>query len=153
VRFKKTGATGLRHLVGPIFGDCRASCQYFAKVLVVAVLFQEWENIKYDAAEPNFRRALELFRSSEPPNQEGIAGTLNSIGALYFTKGDAAAAERTCREALATARDTGQVSQSQLAIILINLGIALQAEGRAAAAEPLPRLSRSIRCKAVSSYT
>jgi tetratricopeptide (TPR) repeat protein len=56
---------------------------------------------RYDAAEPQLRKALDLRISTVGPDHADVAASLRNLSLLLFAKGDVASAEPLCREALA----------------------------------------------------
>jgi serine/threonine protein kinase/tetratricopeptide (TPR) repeat protein len=100
---------------------------------------------RFDAAEGNVRRGLELRRAITGASSVAAQASKVSLGAILYSKGQPSESERELREALQLARSAGPGFPGlQLAKTLDNLGITLRAQGRFAEAEQLARESNEI---------
>ena len=103
---------------------------------------------RYDVAEPNLRKALELRRKFLPAGHELISDTLDDLGWLLTSQNKTAEAEACYREALAIRRTALRPDDPQTAIVLNDLGLLLRMQGKLPEAEALLRESLGIRRKA-----
>jgi CHAT domain-containing protein/tetratricopeptide (TPR) repeat protein len=105
------------------------------------------EQEKYAAAEPVFRKALEIQERVLGPDQPEVAETLNQLAYLLDTTGAYAAAEPLYRRALAIDEKKLGPEHPDTATVLNNLAWLLDAAGNYQAAEPLFRRALAIREK------
>lgn len=99
------------------------------------------ELARYDDAEPNLRRSLELLRASLPSGHPRIALGLNRVALLLMAQNKLAQAEPLLRESLANYRASRPAGHPDIAQGLNNLATLLQSQNRLAEAEPLLRES------------
>jgi serine/threonine protein kinase/Tfp pilus assembly protein PilF len=100
-----------------------------------------------NAAEANHQRALELRRANGADSRQ-IATTLNNLGALYYSQGRIADAERTLQDALQMVRSSPNAEASEVSPNLVNLALALQAQGKINEAEALLREANELNIRA-----
>jgi serine/threonine protein kinase/tetratricopeptide (TPR) repeat protein len=101
---------------------------------------------RYDAAEPNVRRALVLRRAGMPPLHPGVAQCLNDLGRVLHAKGNVIEAEAAFRESLSIYERGADPDQDESkAACLSNLGLLLRERARAGEAETLLRSALAIR--------
>jgi tetratricopeptide (TPR) repeat protein len=98
----------------------------------------------YDAAEPLYRRALQIREKHLGAEHPEVAASLNNLAALLHDQGKYAAAEPLIRRALQIAEKQHSTDYSHVATGLNNLASLLQAQGKYAAAEPLFRRALQI---------
>src|SRR5205085_2471337 len=92
---------------------------------------------RYDLAEPNVRRALELWRASRPPTHHDIATAANNLGLVLKEQNKQAEAEPLLVEALRLRRTTVPVVPVDLAQAITNLSTLRFEQGKLADAESL----------------
>ncbi|MBC8107947.1 MAG: serine/threonine protein kinase [Anaerolineae bacterium] len=94
---------------------------------------------RYDAAEPNLRKALELRRRSLPVDDLSIATSLNHLGSLARELGKFTDAEEMCAQALKIRQNASPAGDRGTAESLNNVAAALFAQGKTGEAEKLFR--------------
>jgi serine/threonine protein kinase/tetratricopeptide (TPR) repeat protein len=94
---------------------------------------------RFDAAEPNLRKALELRRSALAPGDPNIARSLYELGRLLHDEGKIPEAEKLYREAVDIADRSLPFGHGDTLASITNLGLLLREQGRTAEAEPLFR--------------
>ncbi|MHC5212722.1 MAG: serine/threonine-protein kinase, partial [Planctomycetota bacterium] len=94
---------------------------------------------RYDEAEPNLRKALEIRRAALPAGHPSIAQSLNSLALLLNARNNLAEAESLYREALEINRAARPAGHPDISRSLHNLANPLKASHRIAEAEPLLR--------------
>ncbi len=102
---------------------------------------------RYDEAEPNLRKSLEIRRAALPAGHPDIAKSLNNLALLLLAQNKLAEAEPLFREALAIDRAALPAGHPNIATGLNNLAMLLQAQNKLAEAEPLFREALAI-CRA-----
>ena len=100
---------------------------------------------RYDDAEPNLRKSLEIRRAALPAGHPDIAEGLNNLAGLLHVQNKLAEAEPLFREALEICRAALPAGHPVIAAGLNNLAILLQAQNKLAEAEPLCREALEIR--------
>jgi len=100
---------------------------------------------RYDEAEPNLRKSLEICRTVLPVGHPDIAPSMNSLAMLLKAKNQLAEAESLFREALDIRRATLPAGHPDIAVGMNNLAALLKAQNRLAEAEPLDREALDIR--------
>jgi tetratricopeptide (TPR) repeat protein/thioredoxin-related protein len=108
----------------------------------VAHFFQM--NARYDGAEPLLQRALDIMEKVKGPESPETARSLNSLGLLFYDKGDYAGAEPLYRRALNIREKILGLEHPDTASSLNNLALLLLDKGDNAGAEPLCRRALSI---------
>jgi serine/threonine protein kinase len=104
---------------------------------------------RYEEAEPNLRKALDLRRKALPADHSDIAISLNNLALLLGNQNQPAAAEPLYREALDIHRRALPAGHPKIADSLNNLASLLQEQNQPAEAEPLFRESLDIRRKSL----
>ncbi len=99
----------------------------------------------YDAAEPQFRRALEIRESVHQGDHADLADVMNELGHLMTSKGRYADAEQLLRAALRMRRAVLGNDHADVATSLNNLGKVLIRRGAGDDAEPPFREALAIR--------
>jgi serine/threonine protein kinase/tetratricopeptide (TPR) repeat protein len=100
---------------------------------------------RYDEAEPQLRKSLELRRQkSGTAGDKAVAVSLTVVASVLRARGQLADAEPLLREALEISRRLVPTDRPEIARNLTNLGLNLQEEGKLAEAEPLLRESLAI---------
>jgi tetratricopeptide (TPR) repeat protein len=85
---------------------------------------------RFDLAEPNLRKALELRRAALPAGHPDVASSLVSYAGVLHELARYPEAESTCREALALYRQLQPPLEAQLARCLVQLGCTLRVESK-----------------------
>jgi tetratricopeptide (TPR) repeat protein len=124
--------------------------EHEAELKDVALLFNQvgiylYARAQYAAAEPLYRRALEIREKQLGPNHPAVATSLNNLAGLLDAQGNYAAAEPLYRRALKIDEKQLGPDHPHVATSLNNLALLLHAQGNYAAAEPLYRRSLKIR--------
>jgi tetratricopeptide (TPR) repeat protein len=107
------------------------------------------DRAQYAAAEPLYRRALDITEKALGPEHPATATSLNNLAALYDSQGQYAAAEPLYRRALAIREKASGSEHPDTATSLNNLAALYASQGQYAAAEPLYRRALAIREKAL----
>lgn len=105
---------------------------------------------RYDEAEANLRRSLELSRAAGKAGERGLASSLQGLAYVTETRGHAAEAEPLAREALEIRRRNLGPGHSHTTQSVILLAVVLAAENKPAEAEPLLRQALAAQRKALS---
>jgi serine/threonine protein kinase/tetratricopeptide (TPR) repeat protein len=92
---------------------------------------------RFDEAEPNLRKALELRRSALPPGHPFLTRSLDELGRLLHDKGNFSEAEKLYREAVEIADRGLPFGHEDTIASITDLGLLLREQGRLAEAEPL----------------
>jgi eukaryotic-like serine/threonine-protein kinase len=103
---------------------------------------------RFNDAEPNFRKALELRQKVLPPNDPEVAAALNHMGVFLRSQRKFYEAERVHREALKIRVQKLPPGDPAIAVSLGNLASALQGQDRNWHAEPLYRQALEIQRRA-----
>jgi len=93
----------------------------------------------HDAAEPLYRRALEITENALEPSHPEIGTSLNNLGLLLQARGDLTAAEPLLRRALEITENTLGPDHPETGTRINNLAALLHDRGDLDAAEPLYR--------------
>jgi len=99
------------------------------------------------AAEPVFRRALEIREKTLGPEHPGVSISLNNLALVLYARHDLDAAEQLFRRASTIDEKVLGPESSLLATDLNNLGVVLLEKGDLAGAEPPSRRALQIRYK------
>ncbi|HSE40209.1 MAG TPA: serine/threonine-protein kinase [Acidobacteriota bacterium] len=102
---------------------------------------------KYEDAEKNLLRALEIRRKLHTGNNEDIATSLDNMGTLNHEKGSLPQGEKYFREALAMRKNLYPEGNKQVSDTLNNLGVLVHDEGKLPEAEKLYRECLELRYK------
>jgi eukaryotic-like serine/threonine-protein kinase len=102
---------------------------------------------RYDAAEPNLRKALELRQKALRAGHPLIAASLTSLAMLLGREGKYDQAESLFREGLEIHRAAQPPAPGEVAASLYNLGVLNQQRGRPIDAEPFFREALDLRRK------
>lgn len=100
---------------------------------------------RYEEAEPNLRRALELRRASLDGQDPELAMSVRNLADLLREQNNAAEAERLFREAIEIHRAILPSGDPEIATDLNKLGLLLSEQSRFAEAEPFLREALRIR--------
>jgi serine/threonine protein kinase/tetratricopeptide (TPR) repeat protein len=100
---------------------------------------------RYDDAETNLRKSLEIRRAVLPAGRVEISIGLNNLAMVLYAQNKLTKAEPLYREALEIMRAAFPAGHPKIAAALNNLAALLQAEKRFAEAEPLFREALAIR--------
>jgi eukaryotic-like serine/threonine-protein kinase len=100
---------------------------------------------RYDEAETNHRKSLEIRRAVLPDGSVGISIALNNLAMVLYAQSRFTEAEPLYREALEIMRAALPAGHPNIASALNNLAALLQADDRFADAEPLFREALAIR--------
>jgi serine/threonine protein kinase/tetratricopeptide (TPR) repeat protein len=100
---------------------------------------------RYDLAEPNLRKAVELRRAALAPGHQDTSSSINNLAVLLQAQGKYAQAEPLYREALAISRKSTPPLENEIATNLNNLATVLHAQGKLSEAEPVYREAVAIR--------
>lgn len=92
---------------------------------------------QFDAAEPNLKKAVELYRTRGTRSGLGLAAGLSNLGLNYYEQGRLDAAEPLYKEAIGLKRAAAVVDKTDLAHDVNNLGMLYSALGRYVEARPL----------------
>ncbi len=101
--------------------------------------------VRYDDAESNFRKSLELRRSALPAGHADIAISMNNLASLLHARNNLAEAEPSYREALQILRAAFPAGHRETANTLDNLAAVLKDRNKPAEAEALYRESLAMR--------
>jgi tetratricopeptide (TPR) repeat protein len=104
---------------------------------------------RFDVAEPNLRRSLELSRGAGNLRNRTCAASLQGLAYVLQARGQTPQAEQMAREALEIRRANLGPGHSQTTQSLILLAVVLQAQGKSAQAEPLLREALDYQRKAL----
>jgi len=99
---------------------------------------------RFDDAEPNLRKALELRRANLSAGDRRVLHSLELLGLLLQDQAKLDEAESPLREALALSEKNFSAESPEVAAALNNLGRLKQAQGKYDEAEPLYRRSLAI---------
>jgi eukaryotic-like serine/threonine-protein kinase len=102
---------------------------------------------KYEDAEKNLLRALEIRKKLHPGNHVDIALSLDNMATLNHEKGNLPQAEKYFREALAMRRNLYPDGAKEVSDSLNNMGVLLHDEGKLADAEKAYRECLEMRYK------
>ncbi|MBX3382122.1 MAG: tetratricopeptide repeat protein [Phycisphaeraceae bacterium] len=107
---------------------------------------------RYDEAEPNLRRSLEIRRASLPAGHAEIAQSLNNLALLLYVQDNNAGvqnwhaeAESLFRQSLEIYRAALPAGHPDIAFVMNNLALLLSSQNKLAEAEPLFRESLEMR--------
>jgi serine/threonine-protein kinase len=105
---------------------------------------------KYDEAEKQLKKALEIRQRLYPGNHEDVAEELDNLGTLYQEKGKLNDAEQLFRQALSMRRAVHGNVHARTAQSLNNLAVLLREKDQIEEAEKLHREALNIRRKVLS---
>ena len=91
----------------------------------------------YEAAEPLFLQAIEIFKIALPENHPSLATSLNNLALLYDSQGKYEAAEPLLLQAMEINKIALPENHPSLAVDLNNLAGLYFSQGKYEAAEPL----------------
>jgi serine/threonine protein kinase/Tfp pilus assembly protein PilF len=107
---------------------------------------------RFDEAEPNLRRSLEIRRASLPAGHTEIAQSLNNLALLLYVQDNNAGvqnwhaeAESLFRQSLEIYRAALPAGHTDIAFVLNNLALLLSSQNKLAEAEPLFREALEMR--------
>jgi CHAT domain-containing protein/Tfp pilus assembly protein PilF len=111
----------------------------------VAMLYESQGN--HAAAEPLFKRALEITEKAFGPGHPEVSVSLNNLAGLYYSESNLTDAEPLFQRALKIAKKAFGPDHSRTATSLNNLAVLYLDQGNYAAAEPLHQRALKIREK------
>lgn len=104
---------------------------------------------RFDLAEPNLRRALELYQRERPADHRDVSLAINNLAVLLHQQGKLTEAEALYRKSVEIDRRKPDNEAPLLAISIDNLAIVLDEQGRFDEAEPLFREALELRRKSL----